>query len=82
MIQDNFELIKRKLKESRSNGLYFRDPKWLQGIYIYISKKGSLYLVYNLDKMCLLEGFRCCLIHEHDLLRLGGESFEIWDGAL
>lgn len=82
MIYDDLVLIKSALKKSQSNGIYFRDPKWLQGIYIYMSKEGSLYLVYNLDKMCLLEGFRCCPIHEHDLLRLGGESFEIWDGAL
>lgn len=82
MIRNDFELIKRKLKESRSNGIYFRDPAWLKGIYIYLSKEGSLYLIYNLDKMCLLEGFRCCPIHDYDLPRLGGESFEIWDGAL
>ena len=81
MIQDDLVLIKIVLKKSRSNGVYFRDPKWLRGIYIYLSKKGSLYIVYNLDKMCLLEGIRCSPINEHDLPRLG-ESFEVWDGAL
>lgn len=81
MIRKDFELIKRTLKESRSNGIYFRDPKWLQGIYIYLSKMGSLYIVYNLDKMCLIDGIRCSPIHEHDLPNLG-EYFEIWDGAL
>ena len=81
MIQDDFELIKRKLKESRSNGIYFRDPAWLKGIYIYLSQKGSLYMVYNLEDMFGGEGHRYIQINEYDLPNLG-YNFEIWEGSV
>ncbi|UNI73636.1 hypothetical protein KP12_228 [Klebsiella phage KP12] len=81
MIYDDLVLIKSALKKSRSNGIYFRDPKWLQGIYIYLSQKGSLYIVYSLGTMFGGEGYRCTQINEHALPSLG-HNFEIWEGSI
>lgn len=81
MIRNDFELIKRKLKESRSNGIYFRDPAWLKGIYIYLSQKGSLYIVYNLGVMFGGEGHRYTQINEYDLPNLG-YNFDIWEDSV
>lgn len=81
MIQDDLVLIKRKLKASRSNGIYFRDPAWLKGIYIYLSQKGSLYIIYNCKAMFGGAGHQCTRINEHDLPNLGC-NFEIWEGSV
>lgn len=81
MIYDDLVLIKSALKKSRSNGIYFRDPKWLQGIYIYLSQRGSLYIVYNLGVMFGGEGHRYTQINEYDLPNLG-YNFDIWEGSV